>query len=130
MGDGEINSFSCIVIQTVFDEDTATVRHDTWKAGYEAVTVETAAQLADILSSSRYRPMLKTLWQPNTFEPDGYYHAYLILVMSDGSTQMVDYMGNNLVLLRSSPLNLILRPTDKEVCTRLAEFVIEIGQKI
>lgn len=131
LGDEEITAFSCAVVQSVFvyDGENASTRHDIWKADYETNTEETAAQLMDILSSSHYRLMLKTLRQPNTFETDGEYHVDLILVMSDGSTRHMNFMGDNLVLLRSSPLNLILRPTDKEVCSRLAEFVKEIGQQ-
>ena len=131
LGGGEINSFSAIAIQNVFiyDGETAETRHDVWKADYETNTEETAAQLAEILSSSRYRPMLKTLSQPNQFELNGEYSIDLALVMSDGSTRIIYFMGDDLVLLSSSPFNLILRPTDKEVCTRLAEFIKEIGQQ-
>jgi len=131
LGGGEISEFSCIAIQNVFvyDGETASTRHDVWKADYETNTEKNAAQLADILSSSRYRPMLKTIRQPTTFETDGEYHVDLILVMSDGSTQTIYFMGDDLVLLNFSPLNFILRPTDRNVCTRLAEFIKEIGQK-
>ena len=131
LGGGEINSFSAIAIQNVFiyDGETAETRHDVWKADYEINTEETAAQLAEILSSSRYRPMLKTLSQPTVFETDGEYHVDLILVMADGSIHTVYFMGDDLIRINSSPFNILLRPTDRGVCSRLAGFIMEIGEK-
>ena len=131
LGGGEITSFSGIALQSVFvyDGETASTRHDVWEAGYESNTAETTAQLAEILSSSRYRPMLKTLSQPTIFETNGDYHVDLILVMADGSIHTIYFMGNDLIQLSSSPFNLLLRPTDKEVCNRLAEFIKEIGEQ-
>ena len=131
LGGGEITSFSGIALERVFiyDGETAATRHDIWNADYETNTEETAARLAEILSSSRYRPMLKTLSQPNQFELNGEYSVDLILIMSDGSAQTIYFMGDDLVLFGSSPFNLILRPTDREVCSRLAEFIKEIGEQ-
>ena len=132
LGGGEISEFSCLAIQDVFvyDGEHASTRHDIWKAGYETNTEKTAAQLMEILSSSRYRPMLKTLSRPTSFELNGKYSVDLILVMSDGTTQFVDFMGDDLILLSSSPFNLLMRPTDRNVCTRLAEFIKEIGEQV
>jgi len=131
LGGGKITSFSGIALQNVFvyDGETASTRHDVWEAGYESNTAETTAQLAEILSSSRYRPMLKTLSHPTIFETNGDYSVDLILVMSDDSTLFVDFIGNDLVLLKGSSFNLLMRPTDRNVCTRLAEFIKEIGKQ-
>ena len=131
LGGGEITGFSCLAIQNVFvyDGEHASTRHDIWEAGYETNTEKTAAQLMEILSSSRYRPMLKTLSRPTSFELNGEYSVDLILIMSDGSAQTIYFMGDDLVLFGSSPFNLILRPTDRNVCTRLAEFIKEIGEQ-
>ena len=89
-------------------------------------------QLEEIMYSCRYSPTLKTLWQPSSFELNGSCSAYLILTLADGSTVMVDYMGEDIVRLHSfsTSFDLILRPVNKEVSSHLAEFMIEIGEKL
>ena len=131
LGGKEITEFSCIALQDVFtyDGEHASTRHDIWKAGYETNTEETLEKLTAILSSSRYRLMLKTLLRQTKFSWNGDYSIDLILVMSDDSTVFVDFIGNDLVILKGSSFNLLMHPTDKEVCARLAEYIKEIGQK-
>ena len=129
LGTKEITTFSCIVTEMVFDEETHTIRHEAWKASYETNSDETIEKLAGVLSSSRYRPMMRTFLRPSKFEIDGDYAVDLILVLSDGSTHIFDFMGDDIILSRTSPISLLMRPTDREVCTRLAEYIKEIGQQ-
>ena len=131
LGGGEITEFSCVAVQDVFvyDGEHASTRHDIWNASYDTNTEETIANLEKILSSTRYRPMLKTLLNQSTFSWNGDYSVDLILVMSDDSTLFVDFIGNDLVLLKGSSFNLLMRPTDRNVCNRLAEFIKEIGEQ-
>lgn len=130
LGNREISSFSGTAIIVSISYGRA--QHDTWTVDHGLVTEDMVTQLEEIMYSCRYSPALKTLWQPSSFELNGSCSAYLILTLADGSTVMVDYMGEDIVRLHSfsTSFDLILRPVNKEVSSQLAEFMIEIGEKL
>ena len=128
LGNQEIASFMGSTTVTSFSYGST--HHDIRTVESPLSEEDQIARLEEIMFSCRYRPMLKTLFQPNHFELNGDSSAYLFLIMSDGSAVTVNYMGEDLVSLHSGGFfSLILRPMDKEVSSRLAEFFTEIGTK-
>lgn len=128
LGGAEITSFHGTA--TVISISDGISHHDTWTIDSGIISEDMIVRLEEIMFSCRYRPMLKTLLQPNYFELNGDSSVSLVLTISDGSTLIVDYMGEDLVLLRPrGSYGVILRPGDKETSSRLAEFFIEFGKK-